>query len=372
MDIGSGSVALALLCNKTDSGKIHLLAAKRRTLPQSEQEDKGAAVFDQIIKLIAPTHDELVAPFSAHERRTYDRVTVIVRAPWFTSQSADAAQSFDGPLSITSAHIDTLAKQATATVPAQSNREFFEQVVVRTELNGYPTGKPVGKTAHRAHVITLSSSAEGAHLAKIREALATIAPGVKPEIRSAAHVAIRVLNPLARRTPHYVVIDVTSEASSIMVVSSNRITAYETVPTGWRALVREVARKYSTTPEEALSRLRMVIAESCTGEDCVSVFGALSDLAPTFIKGYVDTFTALAKDEKVPSTLVLVAPEDTAPWFVELLGRLDFAPFTDTGNPFFVRRFHEDHAAKMVSFGSAALPDAGLAFGAAFVHMRGT
>lgn len=370
VDLGSGSLAMAVLCGSSDTHKTHILASRRQSLALTEQEMEASIVFDKILKLIQPTHDELIKLLPEDHRHPYTRVTVLLRAPWFSAQSADAAEDFHEQIHITQAHIDTLAKKATSSVTGLTG-DVFEQVVVRTELNGYPTGVPVGKEAHRAHVITLSSAMESGREASVRAALSPLAPKLTVEIRSAAHVAIRVLNPLARRTPHYVVIDITSEASSIMVVSSNRITAYETVSTGWRALVREVARKYSTTPEEALSRLRMVIAEACTGDDCANVFNALSDLAPSFIKGYVDTFTKLTADEKLPSTLVLIAPHDVAPWFIELLGRIDFAPFTHTGRPFFVRRFHEQHAAAMVEFSTAAVSDAGVAFGAAFVHMRG-
>ena len=371
VDIGSGSVAVAIVeLSPDEHTPSKVVVAKRVALPKSDEERPDGAAFTGIVALIEPTVKsvlELHASLAPHARVA--KVTGVLHAPWITVATSEEAQLYEKDITITKAHIDDLAQKATAKV-APTTGEAFEKVVVRTELNGYPTGHPIGKAAHRAHVVTLTGSTEKTVFAAIQDALTKSLPGRAPVLRSSPNITITVLNPLARRTPHYSALDITSEASGILVVSSGKVQSFVTIPIGWRSLIRELAKKYVTTPEEATSRLRMAIEESCTGTDCMSVLSSLSDVAPQYTKLYAESFAKIAEKERMPSTMIVTAPPDIAPWFVELLARLDFAPFTDTGNPFVVQRVQEQHITDFAIFAPGVQPDAGIALDAAFVHMR--
>ncbi|MBP9669206.1 MAG: hypothetical protein KBE09_02860 [Candidatus Pacebacteria bacterium] len=372
VDIGSGSIAVAIVELSSDEhtpSKIRV--SKRVSLPKAEEERPEGAAFSGLVALIEPTMKsalEMYASIAPHAR--VGKVTAVLHAPWISVATSEEAQQYEKETLIAKTHIDELAQRAIAKV-APTTGEAFEKVAVRTELNGYPTGKPLGKTAHRMHVVTLTGSTEKAVYTSLIDALTKALPGRQPTIRTAANVTITVLNPLARRTPHYSALDITSEASGVLVVSSGKVQSFATIPIGWRTLIRELAKKYVTTPEEATSRLRMAIEESCTGTDCMSVLSSLSDVAPQYTKLYAENFAKIAEKERMPSTMIITAPPDIAPWFVELIARLDFAPFTDTGNPFVVQRVQEQHIADLAIFAPGIQPDAGVALDAAFVHMRG-
>lgn len=374
IDVGSGSVAAAIVevATRVDTPS-KITYAKRVALPKATEEKPEQATFASVTALIEPAFTHVHEAYTReHPRSRLEKITVVLHAPWIAVTTSDEAELYEKEVVISKKLIDELAQKAIAKVAAPATGESFEKVVVRTELNGYPTGKPIGKSAHRAHVITLTASAETSVLKMLRDELAKIFPGQQPTIRSSPHITINVLNPLARRTPHYCALDITSEASGILVVSSGKVQSFVSIPIGWRTLVRELAKKYMTTPEEATSRLRMAIEESCTGTDCMNVLSSLSDVAPQYTTLYAESFAKIAEKERMPSTLVVTAPPDMAPWFVELLSRLDFAPFTDTGNPFVVQRVQEQHLADLVIFAPGITPDAGIALDAAFVHMRGT
>lgn len=367
VDIGSGSVALAVLSGGVGSTS-NILNARRESLKLTEEaRPNAAALLPGIIETTKQALSSLTNASPSLIKSVRD-VHIVLHAPWASSISAESSTQFDKEHTIRDADISALAKEAIGSITPQEGA-VFERAVARTEINGYPTGAPEGKRGVQLRVVALQSSAEEATTSQLRDALLSILPGRTVVFHAATYSFMSILQPLARSVPYYTFIDITSELSEIFVVKNGILTGSHTAAVGWRTLIRALADKYHTTPDDALSRLRMTRDETGTDASCEEVVNSLGELATAITTAYGNAFTALTQTERLPATVILSVPPDVASWFADFFGRIDFSQFSVTEHPFSVQLLMAHHLADKVIFEPGVTPDTGIASSAAFVHI---
>lgn len=366
VEVGSGGVVVSVIEKFKKAAPVAVRIYKRAALPHEVVVKEGPDRIQAIATLCAEVIKGVSEGYTRSHKQPIMRVLVFLHAPWVTSRTSDAFKRFDNDIVIDRTTIASLAKEAVASAGVQSGTPD-ERSVVRIELNGYPTGAPEGKHASRARVVVLDSVFEQGVKPAIEQAVATHLPGRSINWFSMTHAVMSSLRPLTRTSPRYTCIDVTSEATSCFTVDEGMLGVYGHAPIGWRALLRALADKYKTSPEEALSRLTMTSEDSAEDVFSSHVVASLSDIAPQFIEAYGALFTSLTKERHVPSTLVLVVPPDVSGWFVQLFSRIDFAPFSETGLPFAPTQLPTYLAERSV-FEEGLAPDQGVAIVAAAIH----
>ncbi len=369
VDIGNGSVAAAVVVPGTHDTPARVRTYQRVPLKQTEERRTHEQIIAGVADLITPTVTGVVQAYGARSGASISRILAVLHTPWTQSVTSEAVHTYESEVHITQTHVSAAAKEAAQKAVVAAG-EVFEKAVVRIEVNGYPTPRPEGKRGVSLRTVVIQTAADQALLNTFRTGLGAALPGREVTFRSATHMLMTTLEPMSRRVPNYTIVDVTSEATSMSIVRDGILQGEHTADIGWRALIRVLAQKYSTTPEEAISRFRMALAESCTDQHCSDVIASLSDAVPLFVTPYGQMCATLSKTERLPTAIVLVAPPDIAPWFVELFGRIDFAPFTDTGQPFYTQQLLSQHLADMVIFEPGLVPEAGIAADAVFVHME--
>lgn len=369
ISVGSGSVVASLLYvrHRTPS---QIIDYERRLIPTEGDTIGPDALFGRIVELAGQTTQALVERNARLKRRAPSQCVVILHPPWATSETCEHEEVWQKEEKIADGHIRSAAQEALKKCNAA---DIIEKAVVQIEVNGYPTREPENHHGHRLRVVALVSHvATGGQHAALTQVVQKSLPGITVTIRSAAHMLLSALQPLARNTNQFTVVNVASESTGILLAKDGAILGHALAPIGWRALVRGLAKKYGTTPDEALSRLRMTIEDSCTNEQCADILSSLNGAAPTFIKAYGDALTELAATTKAPAHLVIVAPPDVAQWYIDLLSRIDFAQLTTTGQSFAPRLLTATHLDSMVQFVSGLSPDTGVAIAGAFVHITTT
>jgi hypothetical protein len=365
VEVGSGGVVVSVIEKFKKASPVAVRIYKRAALPNEIVVKEGPERMQAIATLCADVIKGVSEGYTRSHKQPVMRVLVFLHAPWATSRTSDAFKRFESDIAIDRGTIAALAKEAVSAAGAQTAPD--ERSVVRIELNGYPTGAPEGKHASRARVVVLDSVFEPGIKQVIEQAIATHLPGRAISWFSMTHAVMSSLRPLTRTSPRYTCIDVTSEATSCFTVDEGMLGVYGHAPIGWRALLRALADKYKTSPEEALSRLTMTSEDSAEDVFSSHVVASLSDIAPQFIEAYGALFTSLTKERHVPSTLILVVPPDVSGWFVQLFSRIDFAPFSETGLPFAPTQLPMYLAERSV-FEEGLAPDQGVAIVAAAIH----
>lgn len=365
-DIGSGSVGSATA--EIVHGKPARILSSRRTLLSHAERDEQQRLA-AISKLLFEEADEVFT--SAASTGGIAEVHAVIHAPWSQSMTATRSRQFEKPTLITKDIVQLLAKEA-----AKEKIDLpccqYESVIVRVELNGYPTAHPEGKMAEEVAVTILRSSMPEVLEWTIDKMVGTYVPERAIRRHSSTLSISKTLNDISARSEHFTVIDVASEASTCLAIRAGAITRSAVVPAGTRELLSGAAKKAKTTPEELISLIRMAAEGVCDTETCNAVAEALVKSEEALMRQFGEIFTDLAKQRKLPNTAVVVINPDLASWAASFFSRLDFSQFTETGKPFTVKRLAPRTLVAKVVYAPEASPDAGISTAAALIQSTGS
>lgn len=367
-DIGSGSIAVAIVEKGSNDSKVRILVSERRAL---QQEERSSTQTVEQLKTLA--QETATAVLDQHAKRSGvppSEVIAIVHAPWVRSETASIIQRFEKPMVITEKIIGETAKRVVREDTKLDAGNIFERSVVRVALSGYPTSEPEGKTAERIQIAVLQSDIQPDVLAAMKEALGSVFVGRNIMFHSAFFTLSLIIREFLPNISHYTIVDITSLATSAAVVRQGAVMEHADSPLGWRAIVTELAKITGTTPTEALSRARMAAEDSCTDALCQSVLQSLSMVEPKFVDAYGKMLNELAKEKRIPGLLILIAPPELGGWFARIFARIDFAQFAISERPFTTQQLFASVLARHIDMETEAVEDAGVAIGAGFVHIR--
>lgn len=331
VDIGSSSAAVALVALESDKPAV-ILACHRTPVTIGDRTPEAmAAVIAAGLDDAATTAKKML-----DDDRILKRVTTIyafVHAPWTHSTVAHALRTFDADVRVTEDIIAALGKEA-LDASGRGSRDLFEASVVRVELNGYPTGSPVGKTAHRILASSLSSTCEPAIYRAVGDVLSQQFPSTRPVVwRSGARAVVAVSNTLSGKLNDSIIIEIGSEASTIIVVRRGVLAEEELLSEGMNALLRSLG---GDSIQETLNVLHLIGQDLCESAACEDMNAALARVEPDLVRLFGERFAKLATERRLPSSIILLAHPDVQQWLSHFFARIDFTQFSVTAQPFSV------------------------------------
>ena len=367
-DIGSGSAGFSIAALRSGA-PASVLAASRGILPIEERTQE--ATLKGIAELLKKAGVDAIRSYgerAGKEARPIEEAYIIMRAPWSKSKTARAEAAFEQETRITPRIIGQLAQQALTNEKEMDQSNILEGSVMRVELNGYPTGQPVGKYARSITVLVLVSEGNATARAEIVSAMGTIVPHVVPQLRSSTRALIMVLRARASREEQIFVIDMGSDGTSMFAIRAGAPVEHALVAEGMRTILRRIAPK--GLPEETLSLMRMLSRDQCSSAACEALQAAIIAAEPELVRIFGESLAKCASPRRLPNRMLLVAHPDLMTWLSTFFSRIDFAQFTQTTQPFSVTTLSLPDIAAWVVPQSGAIPDAALALDVALVALE--
>jgi hypothetical protein len=133
---------------------------------------------------------------------------------------------------------------------------LVERSVVHTMVNGYLTSDPYGKKGKELSLAHISGLMPAALESLMREIEDKVMPHTHRISHTFALVLFCVIRDLYPETPHGVLIDISGEATEIMVMQDEVLRESLAVPYGTHTFLRDVASALGTFPDEALGHIR--------------------------------------------------------------------------------------------------------------------
>jgi hypothetical protein len=366
-DVGSGSVGAAIVEIR---GKRPVLihTSLRAQLPHEDRSEEQVA-SDIVLKTLEAgnklleIHSKGDAP-----NKSINNGLVVIHAPWIRSHADSLRAPLKDESEIIEDMIIQLSEKALSSESLLSEEGIFERSVVRVELNGYPTSSPLGKRAKHVGVVTLKSEMLGGMEQKLKDAILGIIPGVDLVFRSSTLVDSALMRRKSPKSANFTIADITSEATAITVVRDGVVSDQKTVPVGYRTVVRAIAKERNSTEDDVQSRIRMLMQDTCSTEECRALSSSLDLASANSTVKFGEVFAEIAKVSRFPNTLIVRSHPDLSKWFIGFFARLDFAQFTETTQPFSVRALTSVATADYVVFMPGNSPDAGIATSCAFLY----
>jgi hypothetical protein len=199
------------------------------------------------------------------------------------------------------------------------------------------------------------------------EVLNRIFPGSTPLMRSGARAVLSTMRNVPNGGNDYIIIDIESEVSNVLVVRDGLTTHHIVIPEGVRSIIERISRK--GMPEDTLSLIRMIGRNECTGEACDAMVLALAkaedELAPIFAHAFASISTPL----HLPTTCFLITNPDLAVWLPTFFSRSDFSAFTLSAQPFKPHALVSSDLSSMVTPENGVLLDIELALACSLVNI---
>ena len=368
VDIGSASAAVAILVIGPD-GSASVIAAERVQLSiEQRTQDAAIAGIGESLKTAGENVQKKYAASKQKSNAAIDELFVIMHAPWSRSQTARATATFKDDVLITDRIISDLAKKALAEEHTIDGKNLLEASVIRVELNGYPSAKPVGKRVKEIAVYALLSDFTSDIRDLIETTLQRIFPTLSPVFRSATRAAVTVLRERTGPIKDYLLIDMESEGTTLTATRNGVTTEHELVPEGLHTILKRISE--SGMPEETLSLIRMLSRDQCSDPACGTMQASIARVEPELVRIFGEAMGKCASLHRLPDTLILIAHPDILSWLSVFFSRIDFAQFTLTTQPFVVKAL--DHAELIGSVQSlnGVVLDSGLALGCGLVHIE--
>ena len=370
-DIGSGSAGVAIIAISPDL-PARVIVAERSRLPFEERSVE--ATIAGITAQLSSAGEKALAAYAATSGASpISAAYAVIRAPWTRSKTIRAMSKFPEEQQVTDALITETARAAFA-APGESGEDepdpanILETSIVRVELNGYPTARPKGKYAHTLGVSILVSDCDPRVRKNVVETVSRIFACPPPSLRSGTRALLSVLRESPAFPDDCLIVNMTSNATNLIVVTGGTAVRHTRIPEGVRSIVKRIGG--TGLPEETLTLIRMVAHDQCEHEACKATSAAIARAEPELARIFGEAMGRIAATERLPNTLILAVQEDLAPWLSQFFSRIDFTQFTVTTQPFEAVMVTHKGIADMITVPAGMTPDPGLSVAGALVNIE--
>jgi cell division ATPase FtsA len=366
-DVGSGSVGAAIVEIRGKRPVIIHTSLRGSLKHEDRNQDQIAS---DILQKVGEVGEKLLNMHanSDIQNKSINKALVVMHAPWIRSHARTLKAPLREEAEIIGDMIVQLSEKALSVESPLSEDNIFEKSIVRVELNGYSTSSPIGKRAGHIGVVTLESEMFSGMRQNLKDAILRIFPGVELIFRSSTLVDSTIMRRRSPRSAYFTIADVTSEATAITVVRDGVVSDQRIVPIGYRTIVREISKERNSTEEDVQSRIRMLMQNACSTDECRALESLLDSVSSDSTIKFGEVLGEIAKKSRLPNTLVVRSHPDLSKWFIGFFARLDFAQFTETTQPFLVGAITSGATAEYIVFKPGNNPDAGIATSCAFLY----
>ena len=238
------------------------------------------------------------------------RVVASVCAPWQHTALRVETIIEEKPFTVNEGHI----RSAFGKAPPAPGHIQTEETVVATLLNGYETGKPVGKRAVRAEIIVLSATMGEETYAIMRRTLAGLAESHQVAFSTFASVSYRSLRSAFPHQEDFLTVRVSGEASEFCFVKRGFPISTGAVAEGLNSFSR-AARESGISAYGEAGPEKGIIDRSRSA----ALHGKLEEAEKAWVAETRETLRSLAASHALPRTVFLLTDDEARGFVTRLL-----------------------------------------------------
>ncbi len=257
IDIGSGTIGVAIVVSKADSASPELVYTHRIVMRITEHEG-GIDVDLRRVRESLISATLVLSQEGLEALRKYDKhakiedILVTCAAPWAYTLVRNVRYENDTPFKITETIIADLVESAesemitriqTETGMASGSFEIVERTTVDLMVNDYPVTDPThvsGSTIALSHV---AGVVPNEIIRAIEEVQDKLFPNTTLQIHTSVLAMYCVIREIFPHIASYTIIDVTGEATECALIQNGTLTENAFIPYGSISLTRDLLKK---------------------------------------------------------------------------------------------------------------------------------
>lgn len=341
-DIGNGSVGAALV--RFEQNKIPTVLYSTRSpisfqeLPKYEQLTKSmlSTFLDTVIKLQTEGFPILEEKNKNNKAIRIEEVLCVYTSPWAVLMPKTFTLSEGKTMTVSEKmlhrHLEKETKRFLEQLETQpksiQSPKLIESKILQTMLNGYATQNPQGKSAETMQVdMVLSAIPSGIYEETLKIINQLIDNKQKGHYHTLTLITFSVLQDIYRAANGFVLINVSSEITDVGIVQGGTLIETASFPKGKSHVLRRVADRFKTVPEEATSLLSIHFAGENAATQKEKIEEILKEVEQEWVVALNATLDSISSRTALPSTLFIIVDDMYAEWFSTVLTNVDFGKY---------------------------------------------
>ena len=326
IDIGSGSVGVAIVLSESGKKNPEIVWSYRERMPvrrQNTKESEKRLISTLLNVLMILGKDGIKNLQAVGGTREIKQVAVNISAPWSYTVTRTIHMRAERPFRVTRELLDELIEKSSDQAKSHISEKLLSDkldlsvinnTTVKVTENGYVVNEPYRDDINKLSVSQLIGMTTSSLEKTIIETVEKILPSVNLEIDTFAYTYYQALSRLSPKTNEACLIDITAEATEIGIIRRGILEVSSHVPYGSYTLANSISTSLKITPEEALSYLRTTDGESAkllSGEEQQKVNEVIAEYEAALVELFQRTGDALS----LPRTIFMHTDHHTEKFF---------------------------------------------------------
>ncbi|MES3005509.1 MAG: hypothetical protein V4664_01030 [Patescibacteria group bacterium] len=371
--VGNGVVKAAVVIN--EKNKVPTIVTTRlRELPYHEFIDRDhleSRIMSEYISLIKDIKLKDLTSAACAGIKLSD-ACVILSSPWYVSETKIVKIHHDKPFVITEKILDD-AIAATAGDYMQKQKQgisILERNVIRYLLNGYPTASPLKKTAQHVEISVFLSFCRSKTVDKIKQTILSHLGVHETNIHSQSLAAFTAIKETWKDIPNYVLTDISSQLTELMIVRENSLAEAASFPLGKQFVISELGKRLNTNGEVSSSLLRLYKDNTIDQSLKTKVDEAIVSIRQEWLRPFTKALGEMSAGSSLPSRFILFSPKDTEWLFAGFIKSEEYQQFTFSEGKFEVYEAKVEDFEHSYNIAENVPRDISLAVGTIFLHKK--
>lgn len=355
-DVGSGSIGAAVVVLSRAS-LPNIVWSKRIPITFQPIPD-----YDGLAKTMLSTLLDLALEMQAAAEpilkrtalsKSVNDVMFAFASPWYSMQAKTFKIEKESPFAITQDFLQKLIRteeeafykriaQKTK-VANDSSPVLIEREIIQTSLNGYIVSDPYNKAVRKSQIDVVLSAVPSYLHDKAQEISRQLIKGKgETHVHSFILPSFIVAREIFHNKHSFLLLDISAEVTDVVAVHKGTILDATSFPIGKHYVIREVAKKLNTTPEEAAATLSTFMSGDTSVGQLEKINKILEEVQKTWVEAFCNTLTQISCDAPISKDLYVTVDQDYTEWFTRVIASGDYSEYALSKNPFRIRTINPE------------------------------
>lgn len=347
-DIGSGSIGAALVSlSRTHLPNIVWTKRTPITFQQTvEYEKLSKTMLSTLLDIALELQSEGVPLLKQIDGP--NRITDVMFAfasPWYSMQAKVFRVEKEEEFEITEQFIKNLIKKEEmdfrkgSSVGKNSEETvapvLIERQIIQTALNGYIVSNPYKKPVKKAQIDLVLSAVPSYIYEKAADIKTQLIHRKSGGIfNSFILPAFIVTRDVFHNNTSFLFLDVSAEVTDVVTVNKGTIIDATSFPYGKHTVIREVAAKLGSVPEEAASMLAGYLEGDSSSVQAEQIKNILENVQKAWLRHFTETLEKISREAPLPKNVFVTVDDDYGELFSRIIAAGDFTSFALSKAPF--------------------------------------
>lgn len=327
MDIGSGSVGVALVVSDPMEKDPIIIWSHRERMVNRDHTDLAAAEKDITTTLINASLELSSAGLKVlrqyDPKGTVEEFIVNISAPWSYTVARTATINADHPFTVTKKLVSEMVEKATAVahtaikatrISEKFDIEIVSNATVSMTANGYKTSDPYDSEVRKLTLSQLVGVSQLKILHAVNDVQQKILPKTELTTNTFMYVYYRTITELIPEVVEVCLVDITAEGTELGVIREGVLNHTSHISTGIYTLAREISLLIDIPREEALGYFKDT-ASDITKNLSASKKKKIDELLQNYQESLVELFHQTGDTLSIPKTVFLHTDNSTEEFF---------------------------------------------------------